>query len=146
MRFFTCCYFFHPLGGSPHHVAKGQLILKCLFGVSNERKQYDLKYHSSLFFCSFFWENWRYQKYVLKLTDLYSPVNASDIDLPVLFLIIMFLIKQFSLAFLLLGFYAVGEIAARLASGLFWCWDSAAGLFSSWTNEQASLFNTDHGV
>ena len=48
--------------------------------------------------------------------------SASDIDLPVLFLIIVFLIKQFSSAFLLLGFYAVGEIAARLSwCGTFWC-------------------------
>ena len=41
-------------------VAKGQLISKCLFGVSNfpknEQKQFDLRYHSSKveFFYSFF--------------------------------------------------------------------------------------------
>jgi hypothetical protein len=84
-----------------------------------------------------------------------ARISASDIDLPVLFLIMVFLIKQFSLAFLLLGVYAVEEIAARLSwCGTFCCWTflmweillldffnvghSDAGLFSSWTNEQAS--------
>ena len=44
-----------------------------------------------------------------------ARISVPDIDLPVLFLIMVFLIKQFSLAFLLLGVYAVEEIAARLS-------------------------------
>ena len=39
----------------------------------NERKQFDLRYHSSRVEFSFvIWENWRYQKYIPKLT--YSQV------------------------------------------------------------------------
>ena len=52
--------------------AKGQLISKCFFVSSilpkNERKQFDLWYHSSTFV---FWEKLRYQKDISKLTNLY---------------------------------------------------------------------------
>ena len=53
-QFFTETNNFHVPGTS----TKGQLITKCLFGVfnSNERKQFELRYHSSKveFFRSFF--------------------------------------------------------------------------------------------
>ena len=57
------------------YATKGQLISKCLFGASilpkNERKQFDLSYHSSkVEFLLVFWENWRYQKDFSKLTDM----------------------------------------------------------------------------
>ena len=35
----------------------------------SERKQFDLRYHSIKVV---FWENWRYQKYISTLTDLYD--------------------------------------------------------------------------
>ena len=111
----------------------------------NKQKQYDLKYQSSKidFFCSFFgriedakktfWNQLTFTALYFGLVD--ARISASNIYLPVLFLIIVFLIKQFSLAFLLLGVYAVGEIADFFVVG-----DSDARLFSSWTNEQASRY------
>ena len=56
---------------------KGQLISKCFFGVfnfsqkTNENKStLDIIVVKSNFFV-LFWENWGYQKVLLKLTDLY---------------------------------------------------------------------------
>ena len=54
---------------------KGQLILKCLFGVfnffqKNDWKQVELRYHSRI--CFFvFWMNPQLEKIILTLSDLY---------------------------------------------------------------------------
>ena len=56
---------------------KGHLISKCFFGVFNSPKS-QTKNNSTwgaivvklIFFSFFFWENWRYQKDISKLTDL----------------------------------------------------------------------------
>ena len=55
---------------------KGQLISKCLFGIFNSPKNkrkirlyFNLK---SNCFRLFFWENWRHQKDISKLTHLYK--------------------------------------------------------------------------
>ena len=47
------------------------------FSPKNERKQVNLRYHSSKveFFSFVFWENWGYQKVLLKLTDLYHTIH-----------------------------------------------------------------------
>ena len=64
--------------------AKGQLISKCLFGIFNfpkkQTKQLDFTtmVPQVELFLFIFWENWRHQKDISKLTDLY----LSPFDLP----------------------------------------------------------------
>ena len=61
-------------------VGKGQLISKCLFGIFNSPKN-EWKRSTLLstmvpqveLFSFVFWENWRHQKVISKLTDLYLP-------------------------------------------------------------------------
>ena len=52
-------------------VLKGQLISKCLFGIFNSPKKMNEKIRLQVELFSFvFWENWKHQKDILKLTDL----------------------------------------------------------------------------
>ena len=64
-------------------MAKGQLTSKCLFGIFKSpkkgTKKFDVtcKYGASSQIVSFvFWENWRHQKNISKLTDLYKPIST----------------------------------------------------------------------
>ena len=60
----------------PPPLAKGQLISKCLFGIFNSPKKRTKKFNFTTIlpqvklFSLVFWENWRHQKDILKLTDL----------------------------------------------------------------------------
>ena len=60
---------------------KGQSISKCLFGIFNSLKKQTIRFNFTTMvpqvelFCSFFWENWRHQKDISKLTDLYIMSN-----------------------------------------------------------------------
>ena len=58
---------------------KGQLISKCLFGsIFKRTKKFDFTTkvpQVELFFSFVFWENWRHQKDISKLTDLYLQIN-----------------------------------------------------------------------
>ena len=55
---------------------KGQLISKCLFGIFNSPKKRTKKFNFTTMvpqvelFSFVFWENWRHQKDISKLTDL----------------------------------------------------------------------------
>ena len=60
-----------------HDKTKGQLISKCSFGIFKSPKKGTKKIDFTTMvpqvklFSFFFWENWRHQKDILKLTDLY---------------------------------------------------------------------------
>ena len=60
---------------------KGQLISKCLWSLQflpkNERKQVNLRYSIKVYFFVRFWENWAYEKVLLKITDLQSKVISN---------------------------------------------------------------------
>ena len=65
------------------HSTKGQLISKCLFGIFNSTKKRTKKTYLSTMvpqvelFSFVFSKNWRHQKDISKLTDLYKDTQES---------------------------------------------------------------------
>ena len=65
------------VGNHSQKYCKDQLISKCLFGIFNSPKKQTKKFDFTTMvpqvelFSFVFWENWRHQKDISKLTDLY---------------------------------------------------------------------------
>jgi hypothetical protein len=64
-------------GGLISEITKGQLISKCLFGIFYSSQKQTKKFNFTTMvpqgelFSFILWENWRHQKDISKLTDLY---------------------------------------------------------------------------
>ena len=67
---------------------KGQLISKRLYGIFNSPKKRTKKFDFTTMvpqvelFSFVFWENWRHQKEISKLIDLYQSIEIGDVAQP----------------------------------------------------------------